>query len=57
MVDVVYLCRDNTKKDINMVKKLIDYLQKWFGKKSDSVVEVPVVEASVKPEKTPKKST
>ena len=40
-----------------MVKKLIDYLQKWFGKKSDSVVEVPVVEASVKPEKTPKKST
>lgn len=40
-----------------MMKKVIGYLQKWFGKKSGQVVETPMEEALVKSEKSPKKST
>ena len=40
-----------------MMKKVIDYLQKWFGKKSGQVVEISMEEALVKSEKTPKKSS
>ena len=39
------------------MKKVMDYLKKWFGKKSVEAVETPMVEAPVKSEKSPKKST
>ena len=39
------------------MKKVMDYLKKWFGKKSVEVVETPMEEVTVKLEKSPKKST
>ena len=39
------------------MKKVMDYLKKWFGKKSVEAVETPMEEVMVKSEKSPKKST
>ena len=55
--DVLYLRHDNSKNNNNMMKKVMELWQKWFGKRDVSVVENVAKEISIKTEKNARKSS